>query len=58
MDLKKPLTYDEQIIKLENHGLIITDKIFAKKVLSTLNYYRILFCIHTYSCVKTSGYSF
>lgn len=51
MDLKKPLTYDEQIIKLENHGLIITDKIFAKKVLSTLNYYRILFCIHTYSCI-------
>ena len=53
MDLKKPLTYDEQIIKLENHGLIITDKIFAKKVLSTLNYYRFAGYIFQFKTANT-----
>jgi len=28
MDLKKPLTFDEQLDKLAAHGMIITDKIF------------------------------
>lgn len=40
MDLKKPLTYDEQIKRLEFHGLIIKDKKRAKKLLESVNYYR------------------
>lgn len=40
MDLKKPSTFDEQIYKLIEHGVIISDKFCAKEVLKNVNYYR------------------
>ena len=40
MDLKKPLTFDEQLDKLSIHGMIITDREKAKDILKRLNYYR------------------
>lgn len=30
MDLKKPYTLDEQIKKLKDHGVVISDEAFAK----------------------------
>ena len=33
MDLKKPLTFDEQLDKLAAHGMIITDREKAKDIL-------------------------
>ena len=35
MDLKKPLTFDEQLDKLAAHGMIITDREKAKDILKT-----------------------
>lgn len=40
MDLKKLLSFDEQLDKLSIHGMIITDKEKAKDILKRLNYYR------------------
>lgn len=40
MELKKPLTFDEQLHKLESHGMIIANYEEAKNVLKTVNYYR------------------
>ncbi len=40
MDLKKPMTFDEQIDKLKEHGMTISDELAAKQVLSEINYYR------------------
>ena len=40
MDLKKPLTFDEQLDKLAAHGMIITDREKAKDILKRVNYYR------------------
>ncbi|KAA9219173.1 Abi family protein [Aerococcus loyolae] len=41
MDLKPPLTYDQQIAHLaEEHKLTIKDEKFARKVLQKVNYYR------------------
>ena len=40
MDLKKPLTFDEQLDKLAAHGMIITDREKAKDILKSVNYYR------------------
>lgn len=40
-DLKPPITYDEQIAKLEQRGCSITDKEQTKKILSQINYYKI-----------------
>ena len=40
MDLKKPLTFDEQLDKLAAHGMIITDRENAKDILKRVNYYR------------------
>lgn len=40
MELKKPLTFDEQIEKLECHGIIISDRKKAKAILKRVNYYR------------------
>lgn len=40
MDLKKPLTFDEQLDKLEAHGIIISDREKAKDILKRVNYYR------------------
>ncbi|SEA57736.1 hypothetical protein SAMN05216349_11769 [Oribacterium sp. KHPX15] len=33
MDLKKPYTIDEQIKKLKDHGVVISDEAFARNVL-------------------------
>ena len=41
MDLKKPLTFDEQLDKLASHGIIISDREKAKDVLKRVNYYRV-----------------
>ena len=40
MDLKKPLTFDEQLDKLATHGMIIGDREKAKDILKRINYYR------------------
>jgi hypothetical protein len=32
MDLKKPYTLDEQIKKLKDHGVVISDEAFARNV--------------------------
>lgn len=40
MDLKKPLTFDEQLDKLVEHGMIISDREKAKEILKRINYYR------------------
>lgn len=40
MELKAPLSLDGQIIKLRSHGMIITDDLTVKNVLSRINYYR------------------
>lgn len=39
--LKTPLTYLEQIELLKNRNLLINDEDFAKKILSSINYYRL-----------------
>ena len=42
IQLKIPMTYDEQILNLQvNHGLVITDCAKAKEILKTVNYYRL-----------------
>lgn len=41
MDLKKPYTLNEQITKLKDHGVIITDEAFARNVLQKVSYYRL-----------------
>ena len=40
MDLKKPLTFDEQLDKLIAHGMIVADRKKAKDILKRVNYYR------------------
>ena len=40
MDLKKPLSYEEQITRLEEHNLEVQDRNFAIEFLSRVNYYR------------------
>ena len=40
-DIKPFKTIEEQIAILEDRGLIIEDKEYAKKSLSNLNYYRL-----------------
>lgn len=40
MELKKPLTFDEQLHKLESHGMIIANHEEAKNILKMVNYYR------------------
>lgn len=41
MDLKKPYTLDEQIKKLNAHGVVIADEAFARNVLQKVSYYRL-----------------
>ena len=38
--LKKPMTLDEQLKKLENQGILIVDKDKAKRILTEIHYYR------------------
>lgn len=40
MDLKPPLTIEQQICKLKNHGMSIPNITKAEHILSTVNYYR------------------
>lgn len=40
MELKGPLTFEEQIEKLKSHGMIIDDEEKVKKILAEINYYR------------------
>lgn len=41
MELKKPMTIDEQIEKMKAHGMVIDDEEEAKRILAELNYYRL-----------------
>lgn len=40
MDLKAPLTFKEQLKKLEDHGMKIENPEYALEILSQINYYR------------------
>lgn len=40
MELKKPLSFDEQIIRLKSHGMEIPDISCAEQSLKCINYYR------------------
>ena len=40
MELKKPLTFDEQVDKLVEHKMLVSDKDKAIDILSKINYYR------------------
>jgi abortive infection bacteriophage resistance protein len=40
MDLKKPLTFDEQLERLEAHGIVVTNREKAIEILKRVNYYR------------------
>lgn len=40
MDLKKPLNFEEQLNRLESHGIIVNDREKAIQVLKDINYYR------------------
>lgn len=41
MELKCPLTYDEQVDKLQAHGILILNRESAKAILSKVSYYRL-----------------
>ncbi len=41
MVLKKPLTLDEQINRLIEHGMIVNDRDWAREILSYVSYYRL-----------------
>lgn len=40
MDLKKPLTFEEQLQKLKDHGIAVSDEAEAVCALKKINYYR------------------
>lgn len=40
MDLKKPLTFDEQLERLEAYGIVVTNREKAIEILKRVNYYR------------------
>ena len=42
--IKPATTFDQQILLLEERGLLIHDKIIAKEVLSRMNYYTYFHC--------------
>ena len=41
IDLKKTYTLDEQIKKLKDHGVVISDDAFARNVLQKVSYYKL-----------------
>lgn len=41
MELKKPLTFEEQLERLITHGVVVEDKDKALRILSEVNYYRL-----------------
>ena len=49
MDLKKPLTFDEQLDKLIAHGMIVADREKAKDILKRVNYYRFTGYVNVYT---------
>jgi len=40
MELKKPISWEEQVQRLISHKMDVNDIILAKRVLSEINYYR------------------
>ena len=41
MELKKPMSFDEQVEKMRAHGMAIDNEAEAKRILAELNYYRL-----------------
>ena len=41
MELKKPITIEEQLEKIKSHGMIVEDDEVAKRILVETNYYRL-----------------
>ena len=41
MDLKKPYSINEQIKKLEEHGVVVDDVELTRNVLQQISYYRL-----------------
>lgn len=41
MEVKKPATYEEQLLKLKERGCIIENEDFAMDILKNVNYYRL-----------------
>lgn len=41
MDLKKPLTFDEQVSRLRTNGILIDNDNYARAFLKKVNYYRL-----------------
>ena len=41
MEIKEPKTYDEQLAILQSRGIIVLDRDRCKKILSSVNYYRL-----------------
>lgn len=41
-EIKKPTTYGEQIEKLKSRGCFISDEVFCKETLKSINYYRLM----------------
>lgn len=41
MNVKKPTTYEEQLLKFKSRGCIVADETFAKMKLQQINYYRL-----------------
>ena len=41
-EIKNPTTYDEQIAKLKSRGCHISDELFCKETLKSINYYRLM----------------
>jgi abortive infection bacteriophage resistance protein len=52
---KPALTFEEQLIKLESRGLIITDHNLAKHQLSTISYYRLSAYCYPYRVRSAKG---
>lgn len=48
MELKKPTTFDEQIEILKSRNLTVEDEEFAKKFLSSVNYYKFTGYMYTF----------
>ena len=40
LDLKPPISFEEQLNKLEEHGIIVGDREKAIEILKNVNYYR------------------
>lgn len=39
--VKDPATYEEMIAKLQEHGCVVKDEMYAKLVLKEIGYYRL-----------------